>query len=433
MKNFLPGNSLLTPLGKYYPDIWKNNSEWVKKFREKGKAKFLSSGLPSNKKEAWKYTDLSRLSETKYSFSTEKDSTAKGDHITLEDMSPFRLVFINGIFSKEHSSLPSLGGLYVSNFGTEINMDGDQFLDYLGKTDENCVDELSALNMAYLSDGAIIRVEKNISPEFPIHIVYFNNNKDSAAMHYPRNLIIAEANSTLTVIEEYISKEGSSDFTNTVTEIFIDNNASVNHYKIQNENHTSVHIGSLKVVQGTNTNFSSLTASFGGKLTRNNISSNLNGSESQSNIEGLYLIKGKQHIDNHTTIRHNAPSCKSSENFNGVLDDNSSAVFDGSIYVSNGSVKTDSIQSNRSLLLSDTASVNSKPTLEIYADDVKCSHSATVGQLDVDSLYYLRSRGIGEKGAMKMLTSGFLKEILEKFKDKNVSDYVENIFKRGLE
>ncbi len=429
MNRFVPADNLIAPLGEKNLRKWGNGGEWAENLRKNGRSEFIKTGIPTTRIEAWKYTDLTPL--TKMDFSFNPDKTDSIDNALIEKLLPGRfsecsLVFVNGKFSEHFSFVPPTKGLFIDNVRNIINSGRDDVLECIGKAGVE-PDALTNLNRAYFNDGAVIRIGKDIDPGFPLHLIFLAVNVKSPEMFHPGNLIIAEEGSKFSLIEEYTGDPDSVYFTNTITEIHIKDRASVSHYKIQTESHSSFHVGSLNVIQGNDTKFSSNTATFGGALTRNNISASMNGPGSESNIEGLYFLKGAQHTDNHTEIFHNFPSCKSTENFNGVLDGESRAVFDGKIFVGEGSVQTDSTQSSRSLLLSGSASVDSKPALEIYADDVKCSHSASVGQLDTDSLYYLRSRGIGHNEAMKILTSGFLKEILEKFENKDVSGKIENL------
>ncbi len=429
MNRFVPADNLIAPQGKIDLNKWGNGGGWAENLRKNGRSQFIKTGMPSTGIEAWKYTDLTPLTKTDFLFNPDKTDSI--DNVLIEKLLPGKLskcslVFVNGKFSEHFSHIPPTKGLFIDNVRNIINSGRDDVLECIGKAGVE-PDALTNLNRAYFNDGAVIRIGKDIDPGFPVHLIFIAVNVKSPEMSHPGNLIIAEEGSKFSLIEEYTGDPDSVYFTNTITEIHIKDRASVSHYKIQTESQSSFHIGSLNVIQGKDTKFSSNTATFGGALTRNNISASMNGPGSESNIEGLYFLKGAQHTDNHTEVFHNFPSCKSTENFNGVLDGESRAVFDGKIFVGEGSVQTDSTQSSRSLLLSGSASVDSKPALEIYADDVKCSHSASVGQLDTDSLYYLRSRGVGHNEAMKILTSGFLKEILEKFENKDVSGRIENL------
>lgn len=429
MNRFIPADDLTSLLKEDNLHKAGIGSSRAVTLRSVGRSEFIKTGLPTTRVEEWKYTDLTPL--TKIDFSFDQDHSTGIDNALIEKHLPERLsecslVFVNGKFSGHFSVIPSTKGLYIDNVRNIIDSGKDDVFECMEEGAKKA-DALTSLNRAYFNDGAVIRIGKEIDPGFPVHLIFLAINTKSPEMSHPGNLILAEEGARFTLIEEYTGDPGSVYFTNTVTEIHIKERASVSHYKIQTESLSSFHVGSLNVKQGKDTKFSSHTATFGGALTRNNITSLINGPGSESNIEGLYFLKGNQHTDNHTEIFHNFPSCKSTENFNGVLDDESRAVFDGKVYVGEGSAQTDSSQSSRSLMLSGSASVDSKPALEIYADDVKCSHSASVGQLDTDSLYYLRSRGIGHEEAMKILTSGFLKEIYQRFENKEVSDRIENL------
>ncbi len=429
MNRFIPADNLVPAQGERHHSVSGGGEGLVENIRETGRKGFVKKGLPTTKVESWKYTDITPLSSVNFSFNPDADlpiDKAGIKKLLPEKLSECSLVFINGKFNEGMSDIPEVKGIYIDNINNIIKSGNQSVLECISTPDEK-TDPLTNLNRAYFNDGAVIRIGKGYEPGFPVHLIYLSVNRGSAEMSHPANLVIAEAGSRVSLIEEYTGDPDSVYFTNAVTEIYVRDNASVTHYKIQTESRRSTHIGTLNVRQGKDTEFFSYTASFGGGLTRNNIKATMDGTGSSSNIEGLYFLKGKQHTDNHTEVLHNFPSCSSIENFNGVLDGDSRAVFDGKIYVAEGAVQTDSEQSSRSLLLSESASVDSKPALEIYADDVKCSHSASVGQLDGDSLYYLRSRGISESESMKILTSGFLKEILNRFESKRISEKIEKL------
>ncbi len=430
MNRSLPVLNLISPL----PSKWGNDDTTVSKLRENGKSVFIRKGIPTTKVEEWKYTDLTKFSEINFHFNPESSPETDRRTVTTilpKKLSPCSIVFINGKYSEEYSDITQTEGLYIQNIRSIIDSGDTDILKNM-KNIEDSSNIMANLNRAYFNDGIIIRTDKNINIEFPIHVIFLSTKNSSPQMIHPFNLIIAKNGSKLSIIEEYIGESDSLYFSNPVTEIVLDKGAEIDHFKIQTESSSSFHIHSLNITQGKDTKFSSQSASFGGALTRNNISSELNGSGSKCTIEGIYSLKGDQHLDNHTTIFHNSPFCKSSEEFNGVLDGKSKAIFDGMVYVGKDSIQTDSYQSNRSLLISDSANVNSKPTLEIYADDVKCSHSASVGQLDPDSLFYLRSRGIGKNEAMKILTSAFLEKILERFSNNKVSDKIGKLLNNEM-
>jgi len=434
MNRSLPVLNLISPLEDIISSKWENDDAIVVKIRENGKSEFVKNGIPTTKVEEWKYTDLTKLTEINFQFDPESSHEVDAEVINAilpKKISSYSIVFINGKYSAKYSDIPTIQGLYIENIRNIIDSGDTNILKHMGNID-NTSDLMVNLNRAYLNDGFVIKTDKDINLEFPIHIIFLTTKSNSPKMTHPVNLIIAEEGSKLSIIEEFTGEPDLLYFSNPATEIILKKGAMVNHFKIQTESTSSFHISSLNVKQEENTKFSSQSASFGGALTRNNISSKLDGIESSCIIEGIYSLKGDQHLDNHTTIFHNSPFCKSSEEFNGILDGKSKAIFDGMVYVGKDSVQTDSYQSNRSLLISDSASVNSKPTLEIYSDDVKCSHSASVGQLDSDSLFYLRSRGIGENEAMKILTSAFLEKILERFSNNKVSDKIGKLLNNEM-
>lgn len=434
MKRYVPAENLIPSPGGDPMLIPAAENTPAVSIRRTGREEFAAVGIPTTKVESWKYTDITPLTERKYSLIPQPDPEViekKFRELLPEKLSPCSLVFLNGRINRELSSLPENKGIRI-DFLSDLILSGDPRLaQWLPGTGEKG-NPLTNLNRAWLNDGAVIRVSASGDAGVPVHLIFLSADTGHSGMTHPFNLVIAEEGSEFTLIEEYTGEPGSSYLTNAVTEIRLEAAAKVKHYKIQTESKSATHIGTLQVSQEKDTEFSSQNASFGGAMARNNIFTSMNGTGSSSTIEGLYFIRGNQHTDNHTEVRHNHPGCRSVENFNGVLDGEAHAVFDGKVYVAEGAVQTDSEQSSRSLLLSESAEVDAKPTLEIYADDVKCSHSASVGQVDDDSLYYLRSRGISGEEAMKILTSGFLKEILMKFEDKNVSEKIENILNREI-
>lgn len=433
MKNTLKGLELISPLKNLKKDKWRNDRDWINSFRKNAESEYSTLGLPGTDKEEWKYTDLSPILKYKYIF---PDDTGSSDKIyenikklIPEKFSPLYMIFVNGSFIPELSDTAKKPeGLKIESIQKELNSENTELKNFLESfSHAGGKDSIAALNNSYLNDGAFIWIEKNKNIQFPLHLIYITTDNKEAVINSPRNIIVAEENSKISVIEEYIGISNSKYFTNTCTEILLKKGATLDHYKIQQESRSAFHIGTLEVQQEEKTKFISQIISFGGEISRNNISSTMNGKESESILESIYFAKDNQHIDNHTSVFHKYPDCKSAENYHGILDHESKAVFDGKIYVGKGAVKTDSVQSNRSLLLSENATVDSKPTLEIYADDVKCSHSAAIGQLDEDSIYYMKTRGIGSRDAKKILTTGFAKEITDRFKLRDVALKVEKI------
>jgi Fe-S cluster assembly protein SufD len=273
-----------------------------------------------------------------------------------------------------------------------------------------------ALNTALMEDGAFVRIARGVVAEEPIHLLFLTVAEEGPLVTYPRNLILADENSQATIVETYAALDGGVYFNNVVTEIIAAENAVLDHYKIQQESEGAFHIATQQVQQDRDSNFTSHSISLGGALVRNDINAVLNGTGIESTVNGLYLASGRQHVDNHTAIDHAKPHCNSHELYKGILDGHATGVFNGKIFVRPDAQKTDAKQTNQNLLLSADATINTKPQLEIFADDVRCTHGATVGQLDADAIFYLRSRGLGLEEARGLLTYAFASDILERVK-----------------
>jgi Fe-S cluster assembly protein SufD len=328
-----------------------------------------------------------------------------------------RLVFVNGFFSAKLSSIkPVSGGVRIENLASALAKDSALIEKYLGKYAHTASNTFAALNQAFFTDGAFIFVPKGVEVAEPVQLIYISSAKNSGETILPRNLVIAEANSKLTVVESYISTGNVAYFTNAVTEILAGDNAKVEHVKLQDEAASAYHIATIAGEFGRASNVTVHSFALGAKLSRTNIRTKLVGEGLECILNGLYLTKDEQLADHHMIVEHAQPHCASHEYFNGILDDKSKGVFHGRILVQQIAQKTDAKQTNKNLLLSDDATADTKPQLEIYADDVKCTHGATIGQLNDESIFYLRSRGIGRENARRMLIHAFAGEIIERIK-----------------
>jgi Fe-S cluster assembly protein SufD len=416
----------LSLLGSYEAvkkERWTRSPLWLTALREYGRVLFAQKGLPQQRLEEWKYTDVSALAQQHFTAPASAALTGKllgeqnlREYLLPSFAPPLRLVFVNGSYSPSLSQngvqqLPE--GVEIGNLDTAINQNHpllQQHLATYAKPDEN---SFVALNNAFIEDGAWILIPKGVQLYEPVHLVYITTGSGKPGSCHPRNLVVAETGAKVSIIEEYIGANGNSYFNNPVTEIAIADNAEVEHYKIQRESTQAFHIATIEVLQGNASRYVSHNFNFGGQLTRNNIHSYLTGPGSSCTLNGLFMISGSQHTDNHTLIYHAAPHCQSSELYHGILDDKARGVFNGKIYVAPPAQKTDSQQTSRSLMLSNDAVIDAKPQLEIFADDVKCTHGAAVGKIDEDSLHYMRSRGISINEAWKILTLGFARQITQ--------------------
>jgi Fe-S cluster assembly protein SufD len=321
------------------------------------------------------------------------------------------IVFVNGAFSEDLSSKAGLGnGVRVSSLADAIKARPSGIERHLGRIAKFEQHTFTALNTAFIADGAFIELAVDAIVEQPIHLVFVSDGEGAS---HPRNLIVAGRHSRATVIESYVSLRDSGYFTNAVTEISVGEGAHVDHYKMQRESESAFHVGTVQIGQARDSQLHSFSFAVGGSLARTNIYTSLDGDAATCTLNGLYLTDGTQHIDNQTSIEHIAPNCPSHEVYKGVLDGRSHGVFNGKVYVHPEAQKTDGKQSNNNLLLSPGARVDTKPQLEIFADDVKCTHGATVGRLDEQAMFYLNSRGIGPETARILLTYAFAADVLE--------------------
>ncbi len=390
---------------------------WLQQLRERGRTRFAELGIPTPRDEEWKYTDAAAIAHLPHIDATQ--STLNGadeSNDKLSELSKYfygsqtRLVFLNGHFSREFSASEALPDGAVAQSLREAREDETiqkHLAQYAHQTDD---DAFTALNTAMLNDGAFIHVAANVALENPVEILYYSDGEQTPASH-SRALIIVEGGAQATIVETFIGR--GTYFCNAVTEVWVGPNARVDHYKVQQEGEDGLHVGTLQVEAQRDANFRSHSLNLGGRLVRNNANAIMRGENIEITLNGLVLTRHSQHIDNHTTMDHAQPHCLSHERYAHILDDRSTAVFNGKIFVRLDAQKTDAVQSNRTLLLSPDAVINTKPQLEILADDVKCTHGATIGQLDEAALFYLQARGIGAREARALLTQAFAEEVIE--------------------
>lgn len=383
----------------------------VKSSAQKNAAHVLeSTPLPTTRTEAWKYTRLSKLG--KIDFKNEATTISDLDGKKVID-TPYTLVFVNGRFAENLSS---------NTFPAGVNIQPLSTLDGITTQEEFEGDIFGALNLAYLNDGLHITIEKKVLVEEPIQVIHIL--KGDAQLSNFKVQIDAEDFSKATLVQGFFSEDANNSFVNYTSDIEVGNNAHFTLEKIQDENAGNFHIGTDSVIQDKDSTFTINTITLNGSLIRNNLNIAVNGENCTTNLNGGYILKEKQHVDNHTIVDHKVPNCNSNELYKGVMDENSTAVFNGKVFVRQDAQKINAFQSNRNVLLSDNAAVNSKPELEIYADDVKCSHGSTTGQLDDEAIYYLRARGLSRNAAVQMLVSAFIAEVIAEVKNEKVKSYI---------
>jgi Fe-S cluster assembly protein SufD len=387
--------------------------EWLDTLRTQGIARFQALGFPTTKNEDWHFTSVAPIAERTFRPAAVGAAIEKADidRFNFGESGWHTLVFVNGAFSKELSSGASLGNkVRVTNLASAIKAGTAGIDRHIGKIATFEQHAFTALNTAFISDGAFIEIGADAVVEQPIHLLFVS---DGEGVSHPRNLIVTARHSRATVIESYVSLGNSAYFTNAVTEISLGEGSHLDHYKLQRESESAFHVGTVQVREARDSQLHSFSLAVGGLLARTNIYTSLDGDAATCTLNGLYLTDGAQHVDNQTSIEHIAPNCPSHELYKGVLDGRSHGVFNGKVYVHPEAQKTDGKQSNNNLLLSPTARVDTKPQLEIFADDVKCTHGATVGRLDELAMFYLNSRGIGPETARILLTYAFAADVLE--------------------
>ncbi len=395
--------------------------KWLLPVRKAGLANFAEQGFPTLQDEDWRFTNVAPIAQLPFQLAPEAvvngaETKALDDSI-FTHLPGIRLVFVNGFFSAKLSLLKPLpGGVKIENLAAALVKDSAFIEKHLGQYAHTSGNAFAAMNQAFFSDGAFVYVPSGVEVAEPVQIIYLSSAKQKGETILPRNLIIAEANSKVSVVESYISTGNVAYFTNAVTEILAGESAVVEHIKLQDEAADAYHIATIAGEFGRTSNVSVHSFALGAKLSRTNIRTKLAGEGLECVLNGLYLTRNEQLADHHMIVEHAQPHCASHEYFNGILDDKSKGVFHGRIYVHPIAQKTDAKQTNKNLLLSDDATADTKPQLEIYADDVKCTHGATIGQLNDESVFYLRSRGIDTATARRMLIHAFAGEIIERIK-----------------
>lgn len=407
----------------------------IHKYRKEALRRFEANGFPGKKDELWKYTSLASITQKDYHLSPTSESNIELKDIKkyyLNDIDSFKLVFIDGVYSPFLSKTTHDGmDICVLSAAISKSKYKKTIKKYFNKIvpDE---DSLSSLNTSYTKEGAYILIPKNVEPEDPIQILHFSTGNQKSIWLQPRNLIIADSNSNVQIIERHQSLADHKVVTNSVTEIYAESNSFIDYYKIQNDLLSSSLIDNTFINQEKDSNVSVHTFSFGGNLTRNNLRFYHKGSNISSTLKGLTMLESKQHVDHNTLVNHANPNCDSHQDYKGIFSDSSVGVFNGRIIVEKEAQKTNAFQQNNNILITDKSKVNTKPQLEIFADDVKCSHGCTVGQLDKQALFYLKTRGIPEREARALLTYGFANNVLESVRIPNLNRKIKKLIASKL-
>ncbi|MCG8583349.1 MAG: Fe-S cluster assembly protein SufD [Pirellulales bacterium] len=415
-----------------------NAPAWLRDLHKRGWERFTELGIPTTREEEWRFTNIAPLASRPFTIAAPDGVATPGIEGLVEQAtlnSDFhRLVYVNGHYSRQWSHIHELpAGVTVQSLAQSIRQRRDTVEGSLGRHAASRQSAFTSLNEAFVDDGAYVFVPDDVLVDRPIHLIFLSTG-DTSAMSHPRNLVFIGKNSRATIVESYLGLPGSNSFTNAVTELEIADAAELDHCKLQHEQRKALHVATTQVRQQSNSRFRSHYFSFGSELARNELNCVLDGQEIECNLSGLYMPHDDQHMDCRTRIDHAQPHCNSFELFKGILDDQAKGVFNGKIYVHPDAQKTDAKQSNQALLLSDDAVIDTKPELEIYADDVRCTHGATVGELDEQALYYLRSRGIPTELARTMLIFAFANDVVQGVEVPAVRRHLESLLlaDRGL-
>jgi Fe-S cluster assembly protein SufD len=406
-----------------------NAPAWLQTLRKNGIDSFSEQGFPTHKTEAWRFTRLRPLLQNEFTLadpaSSKTPKTDQLEQLAFADGDCRRMVFVDGHYSAPLSSIGDLpGNVMIMSLKDALTSHGDLVKQHLGRHAAVDSGPFVALNTGHIQDGAFVYLPKGTELAEPIHLLFVSSTKDPFVAH-PRNLVVAEENTRASIIETYTATSATVYFNNVVSEIIVGDNAEISHYKVQKENHSAYHIASLAAHLGRDTRFSTEFVSLGSALVRNDVDTVLDGEGIDATLNGLYMANEHQHVDNHTNIEHARPHCDSHELYKGILAGRAKAVFNGKIHVHQDAQKTDAKQSNGCMLLSDDAQINTNPQLEIYADDVKCTHGAVVGQIDDNAIFYLRSRGIAERDARHMLVFAFANEVLARVRIPSLRERLE--------
>lgn len=394
--------------------------QWMQARRESAREVFANAGFPTTRDEEWKYTDPAPMANIVLAdgFQTSAEHDIDGVEPFLFDAETCcRLVFVNGEYSEELSCICDVPpGMIAKPISEVLRTQPELLEEHFGQLADVEVNPFVALNTAHFQDGAFVKIEDEAICERPLQILFVATAQAGPRASMPRVLIVAGASSEATITESYVSPDSDVYLRNAVTEVVLGPNAKVDHYKQQMESPNALHVATMQVQTARDAKFFSHSFAFGGRVARSDANAVMQGENCEVTLNGLYLGRGEQLIDNHTVMDHAVPHCRSYEIYSGILDDKSRGVFNGKIFVREDAQKTDAKQTNRALLLSNEAEIDTKPQLEIFADDVKCTHGATIGQLDEAALFYLRARGIAEADARDILIGAFASDILNNVK-----------------
>jgi Fe-S cluster assembly protein SufD len=412
---------------------------WLKDVRQTAIDSFVQSGLPTTRHEDWRYTSVEPIGSTGFASANGEAKLLQAEDLygpSFTDPAYNRIVFVNGVFCPQFSSIRELpAGVQAKNLSAVLVENDSTVRPHLARNSVYREQPFVVLNTALAAEGAFISIPKGVAIAEPIYLVFCSFGSGNPVMSHPRNLIVFEAGSQGRIVESYIGLGDQPYLTNVVTDVVGGAGSVIDYYRLQNESSCGYHVAALEARVSRDCSFTAHSITLGGSLIRNDIHVVLDGEGSECILNGLYLLDDKQHVDNHTEIEHAKPRATSQELYKGILSGAAHAVFNGKILVHKDAQKTDARQTNKNLLLSGNAVVNTKPQLEIHADDVKCSHGSTIGQLDKDALFYLRSRGLDTAAAQSLLSYAFASDLVGRMRiaplRARLDDYLLTKFRRG--
>ncbi len=447
-------NNYLEHFQALKPTFIGNHLPWLRHAREKSLARFVSAGFPNRHMEDWKYTDLSFLAKQTYAWTPRNESITREmiAAYNLENTPTHQLVFVDGYFDATLSVINELPeGVVLNSLNELLLYTPEKIEPYLSESDNPSSVALRNLNTAFMSDGFFLSIPKNTAIENPIHLLFLTTHIDDIATHPSeesqpiestllnnRNIIVLAENTTATIFEQHVSLHNRKSIEhplikNSFTTVETKENAQLHYYKLQQEHAHTIHLAHTDVQQSRDSQVTSYSISLGSKLARDTLNVALNATGASCDLNGFYALSDKQHTDHHTRIDHYHPHGESRECYKGILKDHAKGVFNGKVIVHPDAQKTNSQQVNKNLLLSNTAEMNTKPELEIYADDVKCTHGATVGQIEPETLFYLRSRGLDEMEATALLVHAFYDDILQRMKHSEIGNAIQQAVSKKIE
>jgi Fe-S cluster assembly protein SufD len=407
---------------------------WLELVRSSAMDRFEQLGFPSVSEEEWKYTNLAPLAKENFIPATSRGEIAVADvnRFAFPETSNAHLVVVNGFLREDLSTRSGLGDVVaIDLFSAVADARYNKIIrKYLARNAGYHNNGLTALNTAFIQSGVFLYIPKNVKLERPLQITFVPDAENSAS--FPRLLVVAEENSSATLIESFASVNDGRYFTNAVAEVVLKDGAHLEHYRLQRESKNAYHVSTTSAELGRSSRYHTTSINLGAQLSRHDVSVVMAHEGAETSVDGLYMVESDQHTDTHSVIDHTQPHCTSHQLYKGILDGNSRAVFNGKVFVREGAQKTDAMQTNKNLLLSNKARVDTKPQLEIFADDVKCAHGAAVGQIDEEELFYLEARGINPDLARKLLTYGFAEEVIEKIRIESIRSQLDETVLRQL-